>query len=361
MADDALTLGVEEEFLLVDAEGRLSDLGPDIVGSESWPESGLQRELVRCQVETATPVCASIEELLAQVRKLRRQLTDRAVAREVRLMPSGTPVLPEPGAPPITPNRRYHRIARQFGAITDTAGTCSCHVHVGIPDRAAGIAVSNRMRGWLPVLLALTANSPFDGGRDTGYCSWRHVRWARWPSAGPPPVFSSVDHYDAVVHTLLHAGAVLDRGMVYWDIRLSDKQPTLEVRVADVPGTADEAALLAAMVRGLVTTALQDGAGPPRPGPEVLRAALWRAARDGLDGLGFDPRTASLRPMREQLARLTAYIRPALRDAGDLEFVTERLARLTTAGGGARRQRAAYAERRMLRDVVDMLARQANH
>ncbi|GAB3503368.1 carboxylate-amine ligase [Amycolatopsis cihanbeyliensis] len=360
MTGDALTLGVEEEFLLVDAEGRLSELGPDIVGSESWPESGLQRELVRCQVETATPVCDGIEELLAQVRKLRRQLTDRAVARELRLMPSGTPVLPEPGPPPITPNPRYHRIAREFGAITDTAGTCSCHVHVGVPDRAAGVAVSNRLRAWLPVLLALTANSPFDGGHDTGYCSWRHVRWARWPSSGPPPVFSSVDHYDTVVQALLRAGAVLDRGMVYWDIRLSEKQPTLEVRVCDVPGTADEAALLAAIVRGLVATALQDTGRAPRPTPDVLRAALWRAARDGLDGHGFDPLTATLRPMREQLARLTAYVRPALRDAGDLDFVTARLARLTTTGDGASRQRAAYAERRALRDVVDMLARQTN-
>lgn len=157
MAEDGLTVGVEEEFLLVGPDGRLARSGPEVVHAADNSDDDLQEELARCQVESATSVC------------------------------------------------------------TTAASTCGCHVHVGVGDRATGIEVSNHVRAWLPVLLALTANSPFSHGGDTRYSSWRYVRWTLWPSAGPPPLFESVDHYDDSVDAMLRAGAILDRGMVYWD------------------------------------------------------------------------------------------------------------------------------------------------
>ena len=144
--------------------------------------------------------------------------------------------------------------------IAHEQGICGCHVHVAVPDREAAIQVGNRLRPWLPLLLAVTANSAIYRNTDTGYASWRSILWQRWPVAGPPPQFDSADEYDAVVRQLLDTGAMLDDGMVYWDVRPSANFPTVEVRVADVPATVAETVLFAALVRGAVMTALDDGA-----------------------------------------------------------------------------------------------------
>ncbi len=279
----ALTLGVEEEFLVVDADGRLSYEGGELADEDAAVDGEFQRELVRCQVETTTPVCRDAAEVHKSVVQL-RDGADRAAARGLRLVPSGTPVLREGERPAITPGRRYQRMVDWFGGIAQTSNTCGVHVHVGMADRADGVLVSNQVRGWLPVLLALSANSPFDEGRDTAYQSWRHVLWSRWPSAGPPPVFTSLDHYDSTVEAMLQAGAVLDRRMIYWYIRLSEHQPTQEFRVCDVTASPGTTALIAGLIRGLSYMAL-DGARLGASFPqEVLRANLWRASREGSGG-----------------------------------------------------------------------------
>ena len=160
-------------------------------------------------------------------------------------------------------------------------------MHVAVPSREPAIRVSNRLRPWLPLFLALTANSAVYRNADTGYASWRSIVWARWPSAGPPPHFDSVDEYDAMVRMLHRAGAVLDDGMVYWDVRPSAKFPTIEVRVADVPATVGETVLLATLIRASVMMALDDERrGEPTPPltPLALKAAYWKSARDGLGG-----------------------------------------------------------------------------
>ncbi|SFQ59196.1 carboxylate-amine ligase [Amycolatopsis arida] len=358
---DQLTVGVEEEFLLVDSSGHLAAMGPEVVHDSADPAGELQEELTRSQVESATPVCHGGEELLAQLRKLRTSLIEEAASRGLRLLPSGTPLLTESGPAGITPRPRYRRMARHFGAIADTGTMCGCHVHVGISDRATGVEISNRLRPWLPVLLALTANSPYNEGADTGYASWRHVLWSRWPSAGPPPLFTSLDHYDDSVGAMLDVGAILDHGMVYWDIRPSAKRPTLEFRVSDVAATAAEAATLAIVVRGLVAVALRDlEAGRPVPAlpPEVLRARLWRAARDGLGGKCPHPVTGGLVVGRDLPGLVVEHLRPVLPPA-DLEFAGTRLAALARHGGGAQRQRAAFAERHRITDVIDLLVHTA--
>lgn len=371
MSDDGvwqgadLTVGVEEEFLLVDHTGHLSARGSEVIEAVAEPEGELQRELTRCQLESATGICHSADELLYQLRGMRKRLAEQAAGRGLRLLPSGTPVLAEEFPPETTPLPRYHRIAEHFGAIATTMIVCSCHVHVAIPDRATGVLISNHLRPWLPILLALTANSPYHEGRDTRYCSWRHVQWSRWPSAGPPPFFASPAQYDDSVDAMLRSGAMLDRRMVYWDIRLSENQPTLEFRACDVAGTAAEAALLGAIIRGLVAVAchnIEDRRPASNPPHEVLRADLWRAARDGLGGRCAHPGTGRLTSMRGLLDHLAEHILPALRASpdNDLEFVTAGLAALRESGGGAQRQRTAFAKRRRHEDVIDMLTYQAD-
>ncbi len=340
----------------MDAGGRLAPCGPEIADGPDPADGELQYELARCQVELASGVCADAGEALEQLVALRERLAASAAVLGARLMPSGTPVLDEEFQPEVTALARYQRMVEHFGAIARTANTCGCHVHVEIPDRDAGVRVINHLRPWLPTLLALTANSPFHFGVDTGYASWRHVMLARWPSAGPPPRFASLDEYEASVDALLRAGALLDRKMVYWDVRLSEDQPTVEIRVADVAATPREAALLAAIVRAMVArgldAAISSDLAPPA---EVLRANLWRAARDGLAGSCPHPLTGRPEPLLGQVHGLVERLRPVLRAHGDLDLVHDLLAGLATTGDGAARQRAAFARHGLLSDVVDLL------
>jgi carboxylate-amine ligase len=351
-----LTVGVEEEFLLVDADGQLSGEGPEVARAAEDEAGEVETELTLCQVESATDVCRTPEEILGQLGALRGSLASTAGARGLRVLPSGAPVLPEDGRPGITPKERYLRMARHFGATARAGATCGCHVHVEMPDRELGVRVMNHLRPWLPVLLAITANSPFDGV-DTGYASWRYQRWSQWPSAGPPPVFASLDEYESIVDSMLRSTAILDRGMVYWDVRLSAHQPTLELRVSDVAVRPQDATLLAVLMRGLVVhgTELVAAGTPAAPVPHaVLRANLWCASHSGLDGAGLHPDTDKPVGFHEQLADLLSLLRPALGD--DVEFAEAGLASLRERGSGADLQRSVFARRGRLADVVDELA-----
>jgi carboxylate-amine ligase len=229
---------------------------------------------------------------------------------------------------------------------------------VELPERERALMVSNHLRPYLPALIALTANSPYWAERDTGYASWRTVAFGRWPVAGPPPYFTSVAHYDEIVATLHEVGAVVDMGTVFWDIRPSAHLPTLEIRTADVPMTAEESALTAALVRALVVRSLHAvDAGDPGPvvPAEIMRLAYWRAARDGLGGHGIDVPTGRLAPAAELAEGLLEAARPALEEHGDLDLVTGWFRTLLDGGDGATRQRRAAQRRGRLADAVDHL------
>jgi carboxylate-amine ligase len=212
------------------------------------------------------------------------------------------------------------------------------------------------VRPWLPVLLALSANSPFWRGRDSGFASFRAVHFARWPVEGSPPVFASVEDYERRVEDLLATGALMDRGQLYWHARLSEHAPTVEVRVADVQLDADSAVLVAGLVRGLGHAVLTGS--PPETGPampvELLRAATWAAARDGLDAALVDPRSRAARPARDVVRGLVGELEKALRELGDLDAVRDGVERVLRDGNGAGRQRAALRERG-LAGVLDLI------
>ena len=357
-ADDCLSVGVEEEFLLVDpASARIVPLAPAVLAEADGQVIGLQAEITTFQVETATRVCDTMPDLRAELHRSRATLGSVARAHHTRLVAAGAPVLGPDGPVTFTPNPRYLRMVREYRRLAYGMTICGCHVHVGVPDDDAGVLVCNHLRAWLPTLLAVSANSPFSAGRDTGYASWRYLVWTRWPTAGPPPWFESAQAYHDTAGELLSSGAAGDPGMLYWDVRLSARHPTVELRVCAVAGTADEAVLLAALVRGIAGMAL-DGAPVPRVSGTLLRAALWQAARDGMTGEGID--LASHRPASAALllAKLVDWLRPALTASGDLELVRELVRRVVSSGGGAARQRAAYRRRGELVDVVDLLADQ---
>lgn len=349
------TAGVEQEFLLVDPETRRPVPLAAEVCQEAKPPFDVQRELTPFQIEVATPVCETPEELAEQISAGRAHLAEAARSVGCRLLAAGVPPLGDAGPPPGTDDRRYRLMEYSHRKLVGGQGVCGLHVHVGVPDRETAISIANAVRPWLPVLLALSVNSPIQDTEVTGYASWRSMIWGRWPVSGPPPHFGSVEHYDRLVQALIDSEVLLDTGMVYWDVRPSAKHPTIEVRVADIPLTGHEVAVIAELIRALVATVVTD---PPRRSPvddTLLRAAGWRAARDGIDGLGVDPRTGALVPAREQVERLVALVEPALRAVGRLSVVEDHLDWLRTNGSGAARQRRAFAASGDARDLVDLL------
>ena len=345
-AAGVITLGVEEEFVLLDpSTGAAVLAGPELVRMLGG-EPGVRQELMRFQVETGTGVCTSLDEVGRELIQRRRLAADAAAQLGCRLVASGVAPYHTPGLAAITGQPRYRELARRYGPVVAEAGTCACHVHVGVPSRDLGVQVLARLRPWLALLLAVTANSPITGGHDTGWASWRYAIQSRWPTAVPPAVWPDAAAYDATVRRLIGRGAALDERSVYFLARLSPRYPTVEVRVADVCLDTGTAVLLAGLTRALVATALAEARrGTPTaaaPPARQVAAALAAAARHGLAGAGADPVTGQAVDASALRSRLLDHVHPALSDHGDTETITRLLRRLDDRETGADRQRALF-------------------
>jgi carboxylate-amine ligase len=357
------SVGVEEEFLLVDPDdgtvravaGAALDSAPS--RAADGPGEGIESELHLQQVETGSAPGHDLSEVGRGVRAARAVADESARAAGARLAALGTSPLPATAV--FGPTPRYQRIRERFGALAEEQLTCGCHVHVGVDSDEEGVAVLDRLRPWLAPLQALSANSPFWQGRDSGYAAYRSQVWSRWPSAGPTELFGSPAAYHAAVRTLTGTDALVDEGMVYFDARLSRHYPTVEVRVADVCLYADDAVLLAALTRALVQTAAEEWrAGRPAPVArvELLRAAAWQAGRHGLDGELLDPSSWRPRPAHLVMRALLEHVRDALEDSGDLAVTRELCDAVLGRGTGARRQRAVHAKGDLRRVVADAVS-----
>jgi carboxylate-amine ligase len=347
MTDDGTTLGVEEEFLLLDpATGRPADQAEAVLaaaGRAPLPGTELHRELLASQVEAASGVCHALPDLGRRLEAARARLATAAAESGLLLISAGTP--PRPAEKPhVTETGRFSEIAEIYALVAADYEVCGCHVHVGIADRDTAVAVINHLRPWLPSLLALSANSPYARGRNSGYASWRMVEQARFPGSGVPPSFADAAAYDAAVDRLVDCGVLVDPAMSFWLVRPSPHLPTLEFRVADAVPTAREALLQAALSRALVRTALAEvraGRAAPVLDDQICRAAVWSAARHGLAGPAVDPFAGRTIPAPALVAQMVAWVRPALEECGDLQAVRKTLDLLVRQGTGAQRQLAA--------------------
>ena len=354
------TVGVEEEFLLVDADTLSPRLDApevlDVARRSARADDDLSTELRQGMLETGTPVCEDTDALSDDLVRLRRLLAGAAERAGARLLASGTHPTAPPGSTPPTPDERYEQLDADYAVVSQVQLVCGMHVHVGVPDRDAAVAAMDRARVWAPLLLALAANSPWWDGADTRYDSWRSRVWSRWPSAGPTGPFGDAAAFDAFGDALVATGAVLDRKMLYFDVRPSDTYSTLEWRTTDVCLDVQDAVVVAALARALTTTAVREaeqGGAVPESRVELLRAATWRAARSGVRGELVHP--TAWRPVAaaDALDALVEHVRPALEEAGDLERVTEGVARVLSRGSGAARQRAAGSARAAVGVVAD--------
>ncbi|MFD3547231.1 glutamate--cysteine ligase [Streptomyces sp. NPDC058655] len=366
------SVGVEEELLLVDAESGEPRARAGAVlaaadrSARRAPESGdgeapghtFEKELQKEQLEFATKPVTEMGELLEEIVRWRAEAARHAASADTRVAALATSPLPV--RPSLSNGKRYQWLAEQFGLTVQEQLTGGCHVHVSVESDEEGVAVLDRIRPWLAVLTAMSANSPFWQGQDSGYASYRSRVWNRLPSAGPMDVFGSADHYHEQVGAMLATGVLRDEAMMYFDARLSATYPTVEVRVADVCLEAWTPVLLAALVRGLVETAARQwraGEPPARIGTGLLRLASWRAGRSGLDGPLIDPVSMRETSAAGAVQALYAHVREALVDHGDDALVREGIARLTERGNGARIQRELLRTGGDLAAVVTHCAR----
>jgi len=284
-------------------------------------------------------VFSDLPRALAELTDFRAQLAAAAHEEGLIVYSGGMPFQAAPH-PTLTDDPRYDRVRTSFREVIADHQVSGLHVHVAVPNREVGVRVLGRIRPWLPTLLALSGNSPFWRGVDTGFASWRTIMMRRWVTAGCPPVFRDAADYDRRLAQLVGIGGTVDVETVAWNARLSEHYPTVEFRVFDAQLDAADSVLLAALARGIVERAIEDDDEPmPTIDAELLDASLWHAARDGLsDQLVCD---GALVPANVAVQALVDYIRV---DDADRAFVQAGLDRLIFDGIGAERQRDAFAE-----------------
>lgn len=340
------TFGIEEEYFLADPGNLRPEGKAEAVLRDLPPGEGLEvtHEFLTTELERASAVCTELTEAETDLAGSRAQV--HAVVRRHGALPvaSGTP-FDSASAPAVTDTPRYRALGAGARGLLDDHQICATQVHVGVPDREAGVRALNGIRVWLPTLMALTGNSPFWRGRDTGFASWRAVIMRRWATTGCPPVFTDAADYDRRLRRLVGVGGTIDTATVAWYARLSERYPTLEVRVADAQLDVPSALLVAALSRALVVTGLaaaDRGDAPPEMEPELLDAALWHASRDGIRGQLVDPGSGDLAPAWVVTDALLRHVSDALDAAGDRPRVVELLDRLWQSGTGAETQQRAF-------------------
>jgi carboxylate-amine ligase len=344
----ALTFGIEEEYLLVDVgSGALGPRAAEVL--EAGREiDALAAELNRCQIEVATGVCDDLAQAQRELEGLRAAVVRAGAGSRTRPAALAShPFSSWDDQVVNTDNDRYVRLEETYRQVAWQQAICGCHVHIGIDDRDLRIAVMDRVRPWLPVLLALSANSPFWQGTDTGYASYRSIVWQPWPTAAMPPRLDNHSNYEAIVAELTAIEAIENPHSLYWYVRPSAGFDTLEFRVCDVCLRADDAVTIAGLIRALaVVISAEAAAATPYTPPShpALESALWRAARYGLDGTLVDPTERALKPAAEVVAELVDFVRPGLEEAGDTPRVIAGVDAILARGNGAARQRAAIAE-----------------
>jgi carboxylate-amine ligase len=365
-----LTLGIEEEFHLVDlSTRRLTPRASDVLaqltnrapassraGSATLKSSGgFAAELQQSVVETNSAVTSDLGELRGYLVELRRELSRTAEALGIGVAAAGTMPLSVPLA--ITENPRFRRMLADYQLLVREQLICGMQVHVGIHSRDTAVKLIDRVSPWLPPLLALSASSPFGHtGDDTGYASTRTLIWSRWPTTGRAGAFASAAEYEALVQKLVASGVISDPGMLYFDVRPSAHVPTIELRICDACPSVDTVVLIAGLFRAVVLRELARlSAGEPSTAQPaaIERAAMWRAARSGLEGELVDLSGPRSVPAAVMIRNIVSELSSELETHGDYELIRDLCEAALARGSSASRQRDVLQRRDRITDVVD--------
>ncbi|MCW2606500.1 MAG: YbdK family carboxylate-amine ligase [Frankiales bacterium] len=356
------TIGVEEEYQLVDAETlQLADRPEVVPEAVALLGDRAQGEISTSQLEIGTDVVTTLAQVRSEVVRLRRGAAEAAARHGALLLAAGTHPTGHWRQQRLTPGVRYLELVERWGLIALQQMITGCHVHVGVDDPETAVQLLGHLRADLPVLLALSGSSPYWEGADSGYASYRTLWYSRFQVTGSPEVFADRAEYERTVRELVAAGIVDDASHLYWDARPSTRYPTVEVRVGDTMPLVDDVVLHAGLARSLVRVAAgqaERGEQPPAVRTEVVKAARWRAARHGLEDTLFDVRRHAQRPAPEVVQDLLSRLRDDLEDAGEWDEVSGLATQALLRGTSAARQRAVLERSGELDDVVRSLVQE---
>ncbi len=358
------TLGIEEEFQLIDPATReLRSRSEDIIeDGQATLHEQVTPELHQSIIELGTKVCPDIHAARRQVTVLRRELARTAARDGLRIASAGTHPFSMWEDQPITNKKRYLTIQQDLQQLARSNVVFGLHVHVGIADRTVGIQVINQLRTFLPHLFALSVNSPFWQGEETGLKAYRQVIFERLPHTGMPDPFASPAEYDDYIDLLVATGCIDNARKIWWDVRLHPTFDTIEFRICDAQSRLDDTIALAALMQAIVAK-LHRLHAEKKPLPiyprRLLQENRWRAARFGLDGELIDFERRAVRPGREMIRELLDLVAPMAEELGssaDLALIE----RILREGTGADRQLAVWERNQDLKAVVDHVVQETN-
>jgi glutamate---cysteine ligase / carboxylate-amine ligase len=346
------TVGVEEEFQLVDPASRGLIPAVDEVLAAGEGSRLITSELSRSCVEMLSPVYASAADLARELPGLRREVRDLARSRGIEIVAAGTHPFSEPTEQPLTGGDHSRRLEEEMGWVARTQAIFGLHVHVAIPDGDTAIMAVNALARHVPLLVALSANSPFWRGFDTRLASTRIKIFEMFPRSGLPPTFRNWEDFEDHIEALVASRSIPDYSWCWWDVRPHQKFGTVELRAPDLQTDASYTVSLAALVQCLVARAGLD----QQPPEDALYNAenKWRAVRYGMDADFYDFVAGRVVPARSLARGLVEELRPLARDLGCEEELGG-LLEIVELGTGAELQRAARNRSGSLEGVMDYL------
>src|SRR5215210_1227203 len=358
------TLGIEEEFQLIDLETRdlrshvqqLLEEGKEILRDE------LKAEMHQSVIEVGTPICQDIKEARREVVRLRSQLAQLARRNGLTIAAAGTHPFAKWQDQLITPLPRYAEIVEDLQQVARANLIFGLHVHVGIDDREVAVHIMNAARYFLPHIFALSTNSPFWEGRNTGFKSYRSKIFDRFPRTGIPDHFQSVSEYDNYIKLLIKTRCIDNAKKIWWDIRMHPFFNTLEFRICDVPMRVDETIALAALMQAVTVKLhklIKQNLGFRLYRRLLLNENKWRAARHGISGKLIDFGKQEEVECSALIHELLAFIDDVVDELGSREEI-EYIHEILRSGTGADRQIAVWNQTNDINAVVDYIVHETH-
>ena len=353
-----LTIGIEEEFQIVDGEGQLRSHSATLLAA-ARPRLGeqIKLEMMQSVIEAGTKICADISEAREEIATLRGTLAALLRPAGLRLASAGTHPFSHWQEQQVTEQERYKILEEELQDVIRELLIFGLHVHVGIADREQRIEVMNEARYFLPHLLAISTSSPFWLTRNTGLKSYRQVVWGRFPRTGIPPEFGSYDEFENFVELLVRTGSIDNGRKIWWDLRPHAFYPTIEFRVCDAATRIEETLCIAALIQAICAKLMvlrERNLGFRRYAPSLIQENKWRAMRGGMDAKLIDFGKEAEVPMRELAIELLEFVDDVVDPLGSRREVAY-LERIVREGTSADRQLRVWKESGHLHAVVDQL------
>lgn len=353
------TIGIEEEYQIIDPETRelRSHVSKIIEGGQAVLKEKIKSEMHQAVIEMETGICTTAAEAGEEIRYLRKNLIEVAKIQGLTIGAAGTHPFSHWYDQDITEMPRYADIVNEMKDVARSNLIFGLHVHVGIPDRKEGLRLMNVVRYFLPHIYALSTNSPFWVGRNTGFKSYRSKVFDKFPRTGIPPYFSSVGEYDNFIEVLIKTNSIDNAKKIWWDVRLHPVYPTIEFRMCDIPMRLEETICLAALCQAVTAKVYKlhrqnlDFRGYRRA---LISENKWRAARYGIEANLIDFGQECERPFKELAIELLDFIDDVvdeLESRKEVNYVYQ----ILEEGSGADRQLAAFEKNHDLKDVVDLI------